>query len=407
MAKINHFAADGVWGSETKDLKINDAINFLVGINGTGKTTILKIIQAMSMVDIEEIIKLPFKNAYISFNNDDKIIVSKERGMIEFSILTLNNPVSFNIDIEDHEYINSKKIESIKEITSSIFNLKFLSINRKDNNEPYEIYPFSEKYGQSPVDIKLDEISTRIVSEFSKMSQRFNSIATRFQKNVFFKMLDIPSENEIYLYRDEIDINSEKMAISEVMSFFVNKGSRHDSMTKVDKYYARLSESIKKMQDDIKSEANTPSISDFSIVFNAWRTKSLIGDYEQLKENKKKIFHRQEVFLNVINSFFPSEKKIIFSKENQLLIQIRGDSHPLDILSSGEKQMIILLGECFLIDDNEAIYIADEPELSLHVRWQDKIVDALVALNPNAQYIFATHSPDIVGRRKNSLIRMH
>ena len=160
------------------------------------------------------------------------------------------------------------------------------------------------------------------------------------------------------------------------------------------------------MQRETKNPGEIPSISDFSIVFNAWRTKSLIGDYEQLKASKKRIFHRQEVFLDVVNSFFPEDKKIVFSKENQLEVQIRNVNYPLDILSSGEKQMIILLGECFLIDDFESIYIADEPELSLHVKWQDKIVDALVSLNPKSQFIFATHSPDIVGRRKSSLIRM-
>ncbi|WP_337127654.1 AAA family ATPase [Proteus terrae] len=406
MAKIIAFNATGVWGSTTKKIHLNSKINFLIGINGSGKTTILKIIHAMSMVDIEEIAKLPFNKAYIQLDNLTKIAVNKERGNIEFSISDMNNSFSYDFDLEDHDFINSKKMESIKETLTQILSVKFLSINRKNSINTYDYYPFAEREEQSPVDIKLDEISARIVSEFSKMSQRFNNIATRFQKNIFFKMLDIPSENDISIYKDEIDINSEKMAISEIMSFFINKNSNNDPMSKVDKYYSRLSESIKKMQGKIKTPGNGPDISDFSIVFNAWRTKSLIGDYEHLKASKKKIFHRKEVFLDVINSFFPENKKIIFSKENQLEIQIDNKIHSLEILSSGEKQMIILLGECFLIDNSEAIYIADEPELSLHVKWQDKIVDALVSLNPKAQYIFATHSPDIVGRRKESLIRM-
>ncbi|HEI9851866.1 TPA: AAA family ATPase [Serratia marcescens] len=406
MANIIYFEATGVWGGERKEVRLNDKMNFLVGINGSGKTTILKIIHAISAIDIQAISKLPFSSAFILLNDTTKISVGKDRGTIELSISDTESFFSYDFDMEDHDFINNKKIESIKEVVTNKLNVKFLSINRKDSFDTYDYNPFGEREEQAPVDIKLDEISARIVSEFSKMSQRFNSIATRFQKNIFFKMLDIPSENEISIYKDEVDINSEKMAISEIMSFFINKNSKSDSMSKVDKYYSRLSESIKKMQSGIKTPGNNPDVSDFSIVFNAWRTKSLIGDYEQLKASKKKIFHRQEVFLNVINSFFPHNKKIIFSKDNQLEIQIDNRSHSLEILSSGEKQMIILLGECFLIDDSEAVYIADEPELSLHVKWQDKIVDALVSLNPNAQYIFATHSPDIVGRRKESLIRI-
>lgn len=406
MSRIIKFEVTGVWGSERKSITFNNDMNFLVGINGSGKTTILKIIYAISTADIVAMHKLHFSSAYIVLNNNCNIAVSKDRGNIEFVIIDQTGSLSFDFDIEDNEYIVNKKIETIKERIASNLNVRFLSINRKDSVEAYDFSPFSEKEGQSPVDLKLDEISAGIVSEFSKMSQRFNNIAARFQKNIFFKMLDIPSESEISIYKDEIDINSEKAAISEIMSFFINKSSKNDSMSKVERYYSRLSESINKMQRETKNPGEIPSISDFSIVFNAWRTKSLIGDYEQLKASKKRIFHRQEVFLDVVNSFFPEDKKIVFSKENQLEVQIRNVNYPLDILSSGEKQMIILLGECFLIDDFESIYIADEPELSLHVKWQDKIVDALVSLNPKSQFIFATHSPDIVGRRKSSLIRM-
>lgn len=55
------------------------------------------------------------------------------------------------------------------------------------------------------------------------------------------------------------------------------------------------------------------------------------------------------------------------------------------------------MGRALLQEQQTAIYIADEPELSLHVDWQHRLIQNLVALNKNAQIIFATHSPDIVG----------
>jgi energy-coupling factor transporter ATP-binding protein EcfA2 len=69
---------------------------------------------------------------------------------------------------------------------------------------------------------------------------------------------------------------------------------------------------------------------------------------------------------------------------------------PLKELSSGEKQLLIILGEAVLQGNTPWLYIADEPELSLHVDWQEKLIRSLRGLNPNAQIIFATHSPDIV-----------
>ncbi|GAB02145.1 hypothetical protein ACT4_025_01070 [Acinetobacter sp. NBRC 100985] len=75
-------------------------------------------------------------------------------------------------------------------------------------------------------------------------------------------------------------------------------------------------------------------------------------------------------------------------------------------LSSGEKQLLIILGQALLQEQKQTIYIADEPELSLHLKWQTSLTNAITTLNPKAQIIFATHSPDIVAAQQNKVIRM-
>jgi predicted ATPase len=57
---------------------------------------------------------------------------------------------------------------------------------------------------------------------------------------------------------------------------------------------------------------------------------------------------------------------------------------------------LFVLGEALLQEKRPWVYIADEPELSLHVRWQESLVENLRTINPNSQIIFATHSPDVV-----------
>jgi predicted ATP-dependent endonuclease of OLD family len=42
------------------------------------------------------------------------------------------------------------------------------------------------------------------------------------------------------------------------------------------------------------------------------------------------------------------------------------------------------------------VFIIDEPELSLHVQWQELFVSSVISANPNVQYIMATHSPSII-----------
>ena len=81
-------------------------------------------------------------------------------------------------------------------------------------------------------------------------------------------------------------------------------------------------------------------------------------------------------------------------------------SLPLSSLSSGEKQLLILLTETLLQQKQPYVFIADEPELSLHIEWQRNLIYSIRRLNPLAQIIFATHAPEIAGNYSNKLINM-
>jgi len=59
-----------------------------------------------------------------------------------------------------------------------------------------------------------------------------------------------------------------------------------------------------------------------------------------------------------------------------------------------------------LQESRPMLFFADEPELSLHVGWQEKLLPSLRTLNPNSQIIVATHSPDIVSIYGKQVIHM-
>jgi predicted ATPase len=73
-------------------------------------------------------------------------------------------------------------------------------------------------------------------------------------------------------------------------------------------------------------------------------------------------------------------------------------------LSSGEKQLLILLTQALLCEREPVVYVADEPELSLHVTWQEKLISSILQLGGQIQVIVATHSPDIVGPYRNKVV---
>lgn len=63
-------------------------------------------------------------------------------------------------------------------------------------------------------------------------------------------------------------------------------------------------------------------------------------------------------------------------------------------LSSGERQLLYLFLEAMGAEYNTVLM--DEPELSLHVDWQQRLLQSMQALNPDMQLIVATHSPEIL-----------
>ncbi|WP_420794348.1 AAA family ATPase [Xylanibacter brevis] len=84
-----------------------------------------------------------------------------------------------------------------------------------------------------------------------------------------------------------------------------------------------------------------------------------------------------------------------------------GDLLSLDKLSAGEKQLMLILLTVFLMDEEQYVLLMDEPELSLHIEWQSKLIKALRKLNKNCQLIITTHSPSIFASGwQNKLVYM-
>lgn len=127
--------------------------------------------------------------------------------------------------------------------------------------------------------------------------------------------------------------------------------------------------------------------------FFNYRMKML--DY---KEKASEIQSNIDLLFEIINVMFADTGKTIdISKDNNsnLIFNQEGHIISLEQLSSGEKQLLLILLKVFLLEKQPAIVLMDEPEVSLHIRWQREIIDRLRQLNPQCQLIISTHSPSI------------
>ena len=90
-----------------------------------------------------------------------------------------------------------------------------------------------------------------------------------------------------------------------------------------------------------------------------------------------------------------TDKTIIRDAEGIRFLQ-EGDILTTRELSSGEKQMMLILLTVLLEDRQPYVLFMDEPEVSLHVDWQQQLVTIITELNPEIQLILTTHSPAVV-----------
>lgn len=114
-------------------------------------------------------------------------------------------------------------------------------------------------------------------------------------------------------------------------------------------------------------------------------------------EKQAEMKARIDGFISIVNSLFKDTGKHIEIEGNKFNIVSKGQIIPIDVLSSGEKQILLILLRVFLTESKEAYVLLDEPENSLDISWQYELINTLVKLNPNAQYFITTHSPSIFG----------
>ena len=110
---------------------------------------------------------------------------------------------------------------------------------------------------------------------------------------------------------------------------------------------------------------------------------------QQLSLSKKR-------FQDMVDDLFSDTGKKIVRTENEIRFSQIGETLVPYQLSSGEKQMLAILLTVLVEDNQHYVLFMDEPEVSLHIEWQKRLIDLCVELNPNVQIILTTHSPAVV-----------
>ena len=101
-------------------------------------------------------------------------------------------------------------------------------------------------------------------------------------------------------------------------------------------------------------------------------------------------------FQDMIDNLFSYTGKTIDRKSNDIVFYQNGERLSPYRLSSGEKQMVLILLTVLVREGEHSVLFMDEPEASLHIEWQQKLIGMIRELNPDLQLILTTHSPAVI-----------
>ncbi len=456
--KLLRFAAKDVHGHLNFDILFNQDVNFIAGLNGAGKTTALNMMVSMLKPSVEELAELSFSEATLTLTVSENLsfdITAKQSGdTLELSVSTLPNEVIIAVLQEfrgSRERASAKKFRNHKVFTfiKSLPPPMFLSLDRRFIRaaSPSDFASISHIWGEEKqksldVDSGMNEALELISRKSSKVKDSQALEDKKLRDRIILDSFHIAHEhsgNSLPKSTTPRDLKLKQKTIKAALlalefksdefeqmydSFFDNLISLSKSVYEVfDKPKidaAKLSSTSKRKSNNsipapVKGE---PLSLESTKILGKWFSNShqmdridrllkMIEEYEQAKtvisSDLAKLEHLINLFLK------ETSKHIEITSRGEVSISISGSERPLTILSSGERQILIMLTHLCLNDllPQSGIFIVDEPELSLHISWQDMFLEAVQAAGPDLQIILATHSPAIIGGRNSFYVPLN
>ncbi|HHQ2479462.1 TPA: AAA family ATPase [Bacillus cereus] len=438
---INSIHIKNLNGYRNINIDFHRDLTFLVGINGSGKTTVLNIMSCILLGEFEKLQEYIFDEVTILYRTKEENLSQikvKKRDIDAIEFTWKNETVILDIDeirlrklrnMRMHGLTkNSKYDEKLvqqyhKEISQEV-NLGFLPLSREINMRKFydlaeELYLYRQEieneknaknYGGN-LEESLIQVEEMIKEQYRKIMLKFEKKNKEIQKKMFECMLEY-DETALSLG----DLPTEEM-IEELKNVLEELGISIPGLKTITTRFLKDMTSLmdtkeNQLDEDEKSKLNQRILINMYQITKIRKLCEIVNKFNSFKNIELKTVN---MFFQIINEFFKdSNKELIYSNEKGELTfstQIRGKiykGYSLGKLSSGEKQLVIFFAYLLFKvgQDSRSTYIIDEPELSLHPAWQRKFTKALLGLNKNVQFIFATHSPEIIGGYRNKAIIM-
>ncbi len=423
MYRIESFEITKLWDYRDIHLTFYDDVNILIGPNASGKTTILNLLHSILSVDLESLRKVDFEQAKIGiskFEGEDDgpntITVEKDNrslkleltgeknSSLERNIVTGKTVFRDEIGRSTRRSMYSDEEEFSNRLTNLV-PLLWLPVSRR-LTVPEGDEERSRTNSLESVDARLSGLLEKLSEYRSGLSARLSERYREFSRQVLSVILYSKDQDQPDLILESIRSLPTEVEKEQLIRAFGAADLLDEQMrSRINQHFDTAKESVERIRNIEDADLKFKDTLVFPLIS---RTKNMVEHSRKLEEDRGDILAQLRLYEKFANSFLRN-KSIKVDESGKLKIKI-GSSSLSDLevhrLSSGEKQILILLTEALLQSDKPVVYIADEPELSLHLIWQKTLLESLVALGGQIQLIVATHSPDIVGKFEDNIINL-
>ncbi len=453
--KIKRFRAEGVHGYLQLDVSFFDDLTFLTGINGSGKTTVVYSIVALISPNPYILANIEFQNMRLEVEQGGRSVeirAQRQQTNISLSVSDMKDPFTFPQFVPDPDepaYRQSdREVEFYRELTITHADnpaLKYI------NALPTPMFLDLDRRARVPGDVmrrggyarptrrsrnlfnvslvqSLQDASQLAESNYSQLQARLRQITDQSRRELILSLLTLepttnlggaleaPKGKDIQIL-DTIR-KSAATRLPQLLQLPIEDITRrlNPFLDQMEKYFKAIPQN-RPVGAILQSAREKPE--EFNAVVGWSSNRPQLNKISKMMDYVTTFNAESEVasspitnYLNLVNRFlYDSGKRLFFDELGTLLFHIEGlnGARSVSALSSGEAQIFVILTHlAFNPAAREAnVFIVDEPELSLHVQWQELFVESVQAANPDVQYIMATHAPSVILSRIDNCINMN
>ncbi|MEI7866692.1 MAG: AAA family ATPase [Candidatus Methylumidiphilus sp.] len=401
--RIRQIRIGGLFGlyNHCINLNLKERVTILHGPNGVGKTVTLRMVDALLERTSDIFFRVPFSLFKIEFTDGSSVRLSRH------SLERFNESFYYGFTVSNG--IPQEKPDAVcvtggspgasaqppKSIPAKLFGVTARKAIKNNENRAFN----HETFWQNKINAYFIGIHRLLYVPFKQRdgSIELNQIDIFSTTKEYADDLIDKIKTTLALYGQKSQTLDQSFPQRLLTASLADDVGLKDRMTRLDIQRHELKEI------GLLDEATTPIFDPKSLDELIAKEKKFMTLYVQDTEQKLSeladLARRIKLLLNSINTKFQNKCLRIDRGKGFVVTNDAGKNLDLDLLSSGEQHEIVLLYDLLFRIKPNTLVLIDEPELSLHVSWQDHFLPDLLKIVEIAQFdvLIATHSPYIVG----------